>query len=38
LDNEGSLGQFLAEGDGKPTVMRFIIPDQAGMTDYWKGE
>ena len=27
------LGQFSAKGDGKSTVMRYIIRDQAGMTD-----
>jgi len=34
----GVLGQFPADGDGKPTVMRYIIHDQADMTDYWEGE
>jgi hypothetical protein len=34
----GVLVQFFAKGDGKPTVMRYIIRDQAGMTDYWEGE
>jgi hypothetical protein len=32
------LAEFSAKGDGKPTVMRYIIRDQAGMADYWKGE
>jgi uncharacterized cupin superfamily protein len=34
----GVLAEFPAEGDGKPTVMRYIIRDQAGMTEYWEGE
>jgi len=34
----GVFGEFFAEGDGKPTVMRYIIRDQAGMADYWEGE
>jgi hypothetical protein len=34
----GVLGQFPAKDDGKPTVMRYIIRDQAEMTDYWEGE
>jgi len=34
----GVLAQFPAKGDGKPSVMRYIIRDQAGMTDYWEGE
>ena len=34
----GVLAQFPAEGDGKPTVMRYIIRDQAGMAEYWEGE
>jgi len=34
----GVLAQFPAEGDGKPTVMRYIIRDQAGMSEYWEGE
>ena len=34
----GVLAQFPADGDGKPTVMRYIIRDQADMTDYWEGE
>lgn len=34
----GVLAEFSAEGDGKPTVMRYIIRDQAGITDYWEGE
>ena len=37
-DKVGVLAQFPAKGDGKPTVMRYIIRDQAGMTDYWEGE
>ena len=34
----GVLAEFFAKGDGKPTVMRYIIRDQAGMAEYWKGE
>jgi len=34
----GVLAQFPAKGDGKPTVMRYIIRDQAEMSDYWEGE
>jgi len=34
----GVLAEFSAEGDGKPTVMRYIIRDQAGMAEYWEGE
>lgn len=34
----GVFAQFPADGDGKPTVMRYIIRDQADMTDYWEGE
>ena len=34
----GVLAQFPAEGYGKPTVMRYIIRDQAGMAEYWEGE
>ena len=37
-DKVGVLAEFSGEGDGKPTVMRYIIRDQAGMTDYWEGE
>jgi len=37
-DKAGVLGQFPAKDDGKPTVMRYIIRDQAEMTDYWEGE
>jgi len=32
------LAKFSAEGDGKPTVMRYIIRDQAEMAEYWEGE
>ncbi len=32
------LTQFFAKGDGKPTVMRYIIRVQAEMADYWEGE
>lgn len=34
----GVLAEFSAEGDGKPTVMRYIIRGQAGMAEYWEGE
>ena len=34
----GVLAKFPADGDGKPTVMRYIIRGQADMTDYWEGE
>jgi len=34
----GVLGEFSADGDGKPTVMRYMIRDQAGMPEYWEGE
>ena len=34
----GVLAKFSAEDDGKPTVMRYIIRAQAGMTEYWEGE
>lgn len=34
----GVLAEFLEEGGGKPTVMRYIICDQAGMAEYWEGE
>lgn len=37
-DKVGVLAQFPADGDGKPTVMRYIIRAQADMTDYWEGE
>jgi hypothetical protein len=30
--------EFSAKGDGKPTVMRYIIRDQAEMADYWEGQ
>jgi hypothetical protein len=33
----GVLTEFPAEDGGKPTVMRYIIRDQAGMAEYWKG-
>jgi len=32
------LAEFPAEDGGKPTVMRYIIRDQAGMAEYWEGE
>ena len=34
----GVLAEFLSEDGGKPTVMRYIIRDQADMADYWEGE
>ena len=34
----GVLAEFSADDGGKPTLMRYIIRDQAGMTDYWEGE
>jgi hypothetical protein len=34
----GVLAEFPAQGDGKPTVMRYIIRDQAGMAEYSEGE
>jgi len=34
----GVLAEFSSQGDGKPTVMRYIIRNQAGMADYWEGE
>ena len=37
-DKMGVLAKFSAEGDGKPTVMRYIIRGQAEMADYWEGE
>jgi uncharacterized cupin superfamily protein len=37
-DKVGVLAEFPAEDGGKPTVMRYIIRDQAGMTEYWEGE
>jgi hypothetical protein len=38
LQKGGAHGQFPAKGDGKPTLMRYIIRDQAKMTEYCKGE
>jgi uncharacterized cupin superfamily protein len=34
----GVLAEFPAEGDGKATVMRYIIRDQAGLAEYLEGE
>ena len=34
----GVFSVFSAKGDGKPTLMRYIIRDQAGMAEYWEGE
>jgi hypothetical protein len=34
----GILAEFSVQGDGKPTLMRNIIRDQAGMAEYWEGE
>ncbi len=37
-DKIGVFAEFPANGDGKPTEMRYIIRGQAEMTDYWEGE
>lgn len=37
-DKVGVLAEFSGKGDGKPTLMRYIIRDQAEMVDYWEGE
>ena len=37
-DKVGVLATFPAEGDGNPTLMRYIIRGQADMADYWEGE
>ncbi len=37
-DKVGVLAEFPAKGDGKPTLMRYIIRGQADMNDYWEGE
>ena len=37
-DKVGVLAEFPAKGDGKPTLMRYIIRGQADMNDYWDGE
>jgi uncharacterized cupin superfamily protein len=37
-DKIGVFAEFSANGDGKPTVMRYIIRGQAEMTDYSEGE
>jgi len=37
-DKIGVYAEFPANGDGKPTVMRYIIRGQAEMADYWEGE
>lgn len=37
-DKIGVFAEFPANGDGKPTVMRYIIRGQADMADYWEGE
>jgi len=34
----GIFAEFSDTGDGKPTVMRYIIRNQAGMAEYWEGE
>jgi uncharacterized cupin superfamily protein len=34
----GVLAEFPGEGGGKPTVMRYIIRDQASLAEYWEGE
>jgi len=38
LQKVSALAEFSNEGDGKPTVMRYIIRGQAGMAEYWEGE
>lgn len=30
--------EFPDDDGGKPTVMRYIIRDQAGMAEYWEGK
>jgi hypothetical protein len=37
-DKVGVYGQFSAQEDGKPTVMRYIIRNQAELAEYWAGE
>ena len=37
-DKTGVYGEFASETGGKPSIMRFIIKDQAGMADYWEDE
>ena len=37
-DKIGIYAEFPADGDGKPTVMRYIIRGQTDMVDYWEGE
>jgi hypothetical protein len=37
-DRIGVYAEFPANGDGKPTVMRYIIRGQAEMADYSEGE
>ena len=32
------LAEISAKGNGKPTLIRYIIRDQAGMAEYWEGE
>ncbi len=32
------MAEFFSVGDGKPTVMHYIIRDQAGMAEYREGE
>jgi len=34
----GVLAKFSAEGNGKPTLMRYMIRSQAEMAEYWEGE
>jgi hypothetical protein len=38
LAKAGILTEVSAEDDGKPTVMRYIIRNQKGVTEYWEGE
>ena len=37
-DKIGVLARFPAKDDGNPTIMRYIIRDEADVTDYWDGE
>jgi len=37
-DKVGELAEFPDDDGGKPTTMRYIIRDQAGMAEYREGE
>jgi len=37
-DKVGVYAEFPGDDGGKPTVMRYIIRDQAEMAEYWEGE